>query len=341
MPDSFSPTCLDNIRAILSDLPEPDADALATTRARDLELTKPRGSLGRLEAFAEHLAGWQGASPPRMDRPHCIVFAGNHGVAAQGVSAFPAEVTQQMVGNFQTGGAAINQLCRTHGTALDVIPIRLDHPTADFTQGPAMSEADTIDAFTTGMRAVNPKASVLALGEMGIANTTSAAAICLALYGETAEFWTGPGTGVEGAAYQNKIRVVGEGVAANHRQLADGLHVLRCLGGRELAAIAGAIVAARLLYVPVLLDGFICSAAAATLESVRPGALDHCLMAHVSAEPGHRLLVERLKKQPMFDLGMRLGEASGAALAIGVLQAAVNCHADMATFAEAAVSGQA
>lgn len=338
MTDPTSLKSFADFRALLAALPGPDQAAKAAAEAREPQLTKPAGSLGRLEEISAWLAAWQGRHPPRLDMPACVVFAGNHGVAAQGVSAFPAEVTVQMVANFQAGGAAINQLCRAFGTALDVQALDLDRPTRDFTQAPAMDEAECVAHMISGMAAVRPGTDVLCLGEMGIANSTPAAALCLALFGRDAAFWTGPGTGVMGAALQNKIRVVGEGVARHGPAIHDGLDALRLVGGRELAAIAGAVLAARLKRVPVLLDGFICTAAAAVLHKVAAGALDHCLIAHASAEPGHGRLAEALGKTPLFDLGMRLGEASGAALAVGVLKAAVACHTGMATFAEAGVS---
>ncbi len=331
---------LDDVRRLLDDLPGPDRAAAEAAAEREAQLTKPPGSLGRLEELSAWLATWQGRHPPTMDKPRTVVFAGNHGVAARGVSAFPAEVTVQMVANFEAGGAAINQLCRTFGAELKVEALSLDAPTHDFTRQPAMSEDQTVAAIAVGMAAVEADTDVLCLGEMGIANTTSAAALCLALYGGEAPLWTGPGTGVEGAALAAKAAVVAEGVALHKAAASDGLETLRCLGGRELAAITGAVLAARLSRIPVLLDGFICTAAAAALEAVRPGALDHCQVAHASAEPGHGRLLEKLSKKPLLDLGMRLGEGSGAALAVGVLKGAVACHAGMATFAEAGVSDQ-
>jgi nicotinate-nucleotide--dimethylbenzimidazole phosphoribosyltransferase len=195
-------------------------------------------------------------------------------------------------------------------------------------------------AIAYGMMAVEPGIDVLALGEMGIANTTSAAALCLALFGGTAEEWTGPGTGVAGLALDRKREVVAA-AAGRHRGAGDPFEMLRRLGGYELAAIAGAVLAARMGRVPVVLDGFAATAAAAVLFAVDPRALDHCIVAHVSAEPGHRLLLDRIGKRALFDLGMRLGEASGATLAIAVLKAAVACHTGMATFADAGVSGPA
>lgn len=324
------------IRALLSSLPAEDAAAIAAWAGREPQLTKPAGSLGRLEELGRWLSAWQGRHPPRLDRVCTRVFAGNHGVAALGVSAFPAEVTAQMVANFQQGGAAINQLCRTVGAELAVIALDLEHPTADFTQGPAMTEAEFVAAFAAGMDAVPDDCDLLCLGEMGIANTTPAAAIPCALYGGEARDWTGRGTGVDGAGLDRKNQVVAAGVA-RHGGL-GGLDVLRCLGGRELAAMAGATLAARLRRVPVLLDGYVCTAAAATLQAENRAALDHCVVAHASAEPGHAKLLRHLDKRPLLDLDMRLGEASGAALAVGVVRAALACHLGMATFAQAGVS---
>jgi nicotinate-nucleotide--dimethylbenzimidazole phosphoribosyltransferase len=267
-----------------------------------------------------------------------IVFAGNHGVTAQGVSAFPAEVTVQMVANFRAGGAAINQLARTFGADMSVHALSLDRPTADFTTAPAMTEAEVVEALTVGWEAVDPGADVLVTGEMGIGNTTPAAALACALFGGAAEDWVGRGTGLDDAGVTRKARVVAAGLARHAGALSDPLEVLRCLGGRELAAMAGAIARARVERVPVILDGFICTAAAAVLERARARALDHCLAGHVSAEGGHRRLLAALGKEPILDLGLRLGEGSGAALALGVLKGALACHSGMATFAEAGVS---
>lgn len=310
---------------------------MAAWAAREPQLTKPAGSLGRLEELGRWLSAWQGRHPPRLDRVCARVFAGNHGVAALGVSAFPPEVTVQMVANFQNGGAAINQLCQAFGTELAVVSLDLDRPTADFTQGPAMTEAEFVAAIQAGMDAVPADCDLLCVGEMGIGNTTPAAAIAGALFGGEAALWTGRGTGVDGAGLDRKTQVVAAGMARHAGQ--SGLEVLRCLGGRELAAMAGAVLAARLRRVPVLLDGYVCTAAVAALAAERADALDHCVVAHASAEPGHRRLMEKLGKAALFDLGMRLGEASGAALAVGVVRAALACHTGMATFAEAGVAG--
>lgn len=324
---------------MLADLPGPDAAARAAAEAHEPQLTKPPGALGRLEDLAAWLATWQGKHPPTVADARCAVFAGNHGVARRGVSAFPMEVTAQMVANFEHGGAAVNQLCKAGGVTLSVTALDLDRPTADFTEGPAMTEAEVVEALNAGLLAASEGGDLLCLGEMGIANTTSAAAICHALFGGTATGWTGPGTGVRGDALSAKARVVADAVALHRKATVEPLEILRRLGGRELAAIAGAVVGARLNRVPVVLDGFICTAAAAVLEAARPGALDHCVVAHASQEPGHRLLYEQLAKVPLLDLGLRLGEASGAVTAVPILRAAAACHAGMATFAEAGVSG--
>jgi nicotinate-nucleotide--dimethylbenzimidazole phosphoribosyltransferase len=336
---------LDEIRALLTHLPGSDLEAGSAAAAREAQLTKPAGALGRLEELAGWLATWQARHPPRIDHPRTVVFAGNHGVAARGVSAYPAAVTAQMVQNFIAGGAAVNQLCRSVDADLRVYEMNLDQPTGDIVEGPAMSEEECARAIAYGMMAVEPGIDALAVGEMGIANTTIASALCLALFGGEAAEWTGPGTGVAGAALANKRAVVAAAVA-RHRpgindEAADPLELLRRLGGLEFAAMAGAILAARMGRVPVVLDGFCSAAAAAVLYAADKQALDHCVAGHVSAEPGHRLLLERIKKPPLLDLGMRLGEASGATLALAVLKAAAACHSGMATFGQAGVSGPA
>jgi nicotinate-nucleotide--dimethylbenzimidazole phosphoribosyltransferase len=330
----------DDIRKLMQDLPAADLAAAAQCKARDAQLTKPPGSLGKLESMAEWVSAWQGNYPPKIARPVVAVFAGNHGVVAQGVAAYPAEVTKQMVLNFQGGGAAVNQICKTFDLGLKVFELALEKPTKDITQEPAMDEADCAATMAYGMEAIAGGCDLLCIGEMGIGNTTIAAAICHGLYGGKPEDWVGPGTGVDAEGLKRKASAVARAVALHKAHLSDPLEVLRRLGGRELAAMAGAILAARTQRVPVLIDGYVATAAAAVLHAMRPDALDHCLAAHCSAEPAHRNLLKRLGKEPVLDLGMRLGEASGAALAAGLLKAAVNLHNDMATFASAGVSGK-
>ncbi|HVJ52858.1 MAG TPA: nicotinate-nucleotide--dimethylbenzimidazole phosphoribosyltransferase [Aliidongia sp.] len=330
----------DEMRRVLASLPGPDLEAGTAAALRERQLTKPAGALGRLEELAAWLATWQAKHPPVVRHPRTAVFAANHGVAAQGVSAYPADVTAQMVQNFIAGGAAVNQLCESVDADLRVYEMALDQPTLDFSREPAMDETGCARAMAYGMMAVEPGLDVLALGEMGIGNTTSAAAVCLALFGGTAADWVGPGTGVDGDRLAHKIALVEQAVALHQPAMTDPLEVLRCVGGLELAAIAGAILAARLGRVPVVLDGFVCTAAAAVLHAADKRALDHCVVAHRSTEPGHTRLLEIIGKAPLLDLGMRLGEGSGATLAIAILKAAAACHAGMATFAEAQVSGK-
>jgi nicotinate-nucleotide--dimethylbenzimidazole phosphoribosyltransferase len=322
----------------MASMPPPDEAAAAAAEARQPTLTKPPGSLGRLEELAVWLAAWQGRHPPRIDHPCACVFAGSHGVTEEGVSAFPATVTAQMVANFERGGAAINQLCTTFGVALKVEALDLDRPTRNFLREPAMDEAETLEAFNKGMAAVPLEADLLCVGEMGIGNTTVAAALSHAIFGGQASDWTGPGTGVSGAQLDRKTEVVARAVDRHRAVRRDPFMTLACLGGRELAAMAGAVLAARFLRIPVLLDGYVATAAAAVLEAIQVGALDHAEAAHVSAEPAHARLLAKIGKAPLVNLGMRLGEASGAVLAVGILRAAVACHGGMATFAEAGVN---
>ncbi|WP_340537347.1 nicotinate-nucleotide--dimethylbenzimidazole phosphoribosyltransferase [Nocardioides sp. GXZ039] len=341
MPDSSAVPAVstaDDIRALLDDLPGPDLDAAAAVRERDARLTKPPGSLGRVEDVVEWLAAWQRRPRPRLETPRMCVFAGSHGVVEQGVSAFPAEVTGQMIANFRAGGAAINQICRTHGIDLEVVDLGWERPTQDLTMQPAMDEAEFVEAFAAGMRAVPPGTDLLAIGEMGIGNTTSAAAIYAGLWGGAAEHWVGRGTGVDDEGLARKAAAVSAGLTRHADGLDDPLAVLARLGGREIAAMAGAILAARLLGVPVVLDGYVTTAAAAVLFAQEPTTLDHCLAGHVSTEGAHADVLARLGLAPLLDLGLHLGEGSGAGLAVGVLSAAVAVHDGMATFDEAGVA---
>ncbi|MET3438429.1 nicotinate-nucleotide--dimethylbenzimidazole phosphoribosyltransferase [Sphingomonas sp. 1185] len=321
----------------LAVLPAPDTSARDAAARRQGQLTKPPGSLGRLEDIAIFLAGWQGRERPRIDRGRAVIFAGNHGVVARGVSAFPAEVTAQMVANFAAGGAAINALAAAAGLDLSVVPLDLDRPTVDFTTGPAMSEAECLAALSAGAAAVGD-ADLLVLGEMGIGNTTPAAALAAASFGGDPADWVGPGTGVDARGLSRKAAVVAEGLALHHEHLTSAFELLRRLGGREIAAMAGAILTARTRGVPVVLDGFIGTAAIAPLALVNPAITAHCLAGHCSAEPGHVRLLERLDLVPILSLNMRLGEASGAAVAVQVIRAALAAHDGMATFAEAGVA---
>ena len=322
--------------ATLGLLPAVCETSRAAAAGRQSQLTKPPGSLGRLEEIAIFFAGWQRAERPAIRAGRAIVFAGNHGVAARGVSAYPASVTARMVANFAAGGAAINALAAAAGLSLSVVPLDLESPTTDFTRAPAMDEAGCLAALNAGAAAV-AGADLLVLGEMGIGNSTSAAALAAASFGGDGASWVGLGTGVDAAGLARKAQAVDLALALHRDGLTGPFEILRRLGGREIAAIAGAVVAARLRRVPVLLDGFICTSAVAPLAIAAPGITAHCLAGHVSSEPGHARLLARLGLDPLLALDMRLGEGSGGAVAAQVVRAALAAHAGMATFADAGI----
>jgi nicotinate-nucleotide--dimethylbenzimidazole phosphoribosyltransferase len=328
---------LADLRALLADLPDGDDSAAAAIAERQSRLTKPQGSLGRLEELVAWLGRWQGRETPSLDEVSVLVFAGNHGVVARGVSAYPASVTAQMVANFERGGAAINQICKSVGAKLRVIPLKLDAPTGDFTEKQAMSEAEFIEAVAAGYDAVPASGDLLCLGEMGIGNTTAASALAASLLGGGGERWAGRGTGLDDSGLARKREAIDAGLKRHRTHHADPLAASMIFGGRELAAILGATLAARRHRIPVLLDGFVATAAAAPLARLNPSALDHAQVAHCSAEAGHHGLCAELGLRPILDLDMRLGEGSGAALSVSVLRAALACHLDMATFDEAGV----
>ena len=331
----------DDIRALFASMPQASEVCVEDARERDAILVKPAGALGRLEEIVLHLAAWQGRSLPVVQRPLVAIFAANHGVAAQGVSAYPQAVTRAMLETFAAGGAAINQICATYDIGLKVFDLALDIPTADITQEAAMDEKACAATFAFGMEAIAGGTDLLCLGEMGIGNTTIAAAIYHALYGGKAADWVGRGTGVDDAGFARKVSAVERAVALHRDHLSDPLEVMRRLGGREIAALAGAIMAARIERVPVILDGYVVTAAAAILHAIDPTSIDHCLAGHLSSEGAHAQVLRNLGKAPLLDLGLRLGEGSGAALAVGIIKAAVACHSDMASFSQAQVPGRA
>ncbi len=324
-------------RALLA-LPAADEEARSAARARQATLTKPPGSLGRLEELAIWFAGWHGDARPRLDNALALIFAGNHGVTAQGISPYPPEVTAQMVANFEAGGAAINQLCTIAGAELRVTALDLEKPTGDIATGRALSDEDCLDALNTGMASVEEDAGVVLLGEMGIGNTTIASALAMACFGGEAELWCGAGTGLDADGISHKARIVTQAVAHNAAATNNAFSMLAHLGGREQAALAGAALAARQRRIPVILDGFISCAAVGVLGWAQKGALDHCVAGHRSRESGHSRLLEALALEPIVDLDMRLGEGSGAAVALTILRAALATHNGMASFAEAGVS---
>lgn len=338
MPPALSALPFDDVRALVAAMPGPDLAAVAAVRARDARLTKPAGSLGRLETLVEWLAAWQGRPQPRVDRPVVSIFAANHGVAAKGVSAFPAAVTRQMVDNFSAGGGAINQICVAFDLGLKVLDLALEVPTPDITEDDAFGEAGCAATIAFGMESVAGGTDLLIVGEMGIGNTTVAAAIYHALYGGAPEDWVGRGTGVDDAGLARKRAAVAAAVGRLGSGARDPLEVLRRIGGREIAAMVGALIAARHERVPVIVDGYVATAAVAILHALDPSAIGHVVAGHRSAEGAHGAVLARLGLEPLLDLGLRLGEGSGAALAAALVKAAAATHAGMATFDQAGVA---
>lgn len=323
---------------------------------RQARLTKPSGSLGRLESLAVELAGLQGRECPHLEQPWIAVFAGDHGVVAEGVSAYPQAVTRQMLHNFVAGGAAISVLAHQLQARLEVIDLgtvggeplggvhsyALGPGTANFTQGPAMSVAQCVAALDAGRasveRARQVRAGLYIGGEMGIGNTTAAAALGCALLDLPALALTGPGTGLDAAGLSHKQRVIDSALLLHQHAGSEPFEVLRRLGGFEIAALAGAFVACAQHGLPVLVDGFITTVAALCAVRLNPACRPWLLFGHRSAEPGHALVLQALKTEPLLDLGLRLGEGSGAALAVPLLRLACSLHGGMATFEEAQVS---
>ena len=325
---------LSEIRDLIISLPSLDVSVIDKFNLRNKELLKPVGALGRLEEYALWMAQAQGRHPARLERPRIAVYAANHGVASQNVSAFPAAVTEKVVQACQMGLAAIAPIASAADADLMVYEMGLETPTADFTTQPAMNEEECARAIAYGMMAVEQGIDLLCVGEIGIGNTTSGAALAAAFFGGTGADWVGPGSGVTGEALQHKREIVDRALAFHAGHLSDPLEILCRLGGFELAAILGAVIAARMAKIPVLLDGFTCSVAAAPLALMRTDGWDHCQVGHLSPEPGHLKLIQKLGKQPVLDMGMRLGEGSGAALAISIMKAAVATHADMGRFSD-------
>lgn len=314
---------------------EPGIDArsreAAAERAR--RVLRPAGALAALDEVASWLAGWQRTPSPRVEKPALILAAADHGAAARGVSAYPQEVTAAMLSAVRRGAATSSVMARHVGAELVALDAGVGRPSADFTLSPALTEAEFAARFDQGREAAaRLDCDLLAVGEMGIGNSTSAAAVAAAVAGGDPASWAGPGSGVSGRALEAKRRTVAEGV----RRAGDvePLEALRQLGGGEMAALAGAVTEARRRSLPVVLDGFIATAAVTALEAAAPGALDHCLASHVSAEPGHRRLLEYLGKAPLLDMNLRLGEGSGALMAVPLIRLAAAAVTEVATFEE-------
>jgi nicotinate-nucleotide--dimethylbenzimidazole phosphoribosyltransferase len=329
-----------------------DARAMAAMQARLDALTKPPGSLGRLEALAVQLAGISGRVPPACDERAVLVFAADHGVAAEGVSAYPAEVTRQMVLNFLAGGAAINVLARQAGAKLIVVDAgvagdlpphanlvshKIARGTQNFVSAPAMTRDEALRSVEIGIDCFEP-CQAAALGEMGIGNSTAAAAIVAAATGCSAAAAVGPGTGIDAAGRQRKLAAIERALALHQPDPGDGLGLLAAIGGFEIGALAGAMLAAAAARVPAVIDGFICTAAALVAARLCPAVREYLIAAHVSAEPGHPLALADLRLRPLLQLDMRLGEGTGAVLALHLLDSACRIAGEMATFDEAHVS---
>ena len=266
------PTPFDDIRRLIDTMPGPDREATAAIAAREARLTKPAGALGRMEQLVAWLGAWQAKAVPTLDRPLVCVFAGSHGVTKRGVSAFPDAVNRQMLDNFAAGGAAINQICAAYGLGFKVFDLAIDLPTGDITEAAALDEKATVATMAFGMEAVAAGTDCVGIGEMGIGNTTIAAALYTALFGGQAAHWVGRGTGLDEAGIARKVAAVEAALAYHAGHLDDPLEILRRLGGREVAAMAGAIIAARLQRVPVVIDGYVATAAAAVLHAIDPRA---------------------------------------------------------------------
>jgi len=334
-----------------------DSAAMEQARARQQQLTKPTGSLGQLEGLAVQLAGLQGRERPTLERVAITIFAGDHGVVEEGISAYPQAVTGQMLRNFVGGGAAISVLARQLQASLEVVDLgtidlelalpgvhhlRLGAGTANFARQPAMTDAQLQAALAAGrdsaLQAADQGAALFIGGEMGIGNTTAASALASTLLGCSARELSGPGTGLDAVGVRRKAEVIERALMLHGLRADDPLQALACVGGFEIAALTGAYLACAQQGVAVLVDGFICSVAALVAVRLNPGCRPWLLFAHQGAEPGHRVLLEALDATPLLALGLRLGEGSGAALAVPLMRLACALHGQMATFAEAAVA---
>lgn len=322
---------------LLEKLPDADAVARAAVRERALEILRPPGALARLDDVAVWLAGWQRTSHPAVERPAAVIFVADHGVADEGVSAYPQSVSQTMLHAFEDGVATASVMAQVVQASLKVVDVGVGRPTGNLMRQPALTVGGFANCLEAGRAAVRAlDCDLLVLGEMGIGNTTSAAALCAALFGLHAEDWCGRGTGVDDARLALKISVV----ECSRRRVGDvaPFEALRQLGGSELVAIAGSVLEARLLSIPVVLDGFVVTAAVAPLFLSQPEALAHCVAGHRSLEPGHALLLDKLGMPPLIDLGLRLGEGSGALAAVPLIRLAAAVVTDVATFSERRLS---
>ena len=317
----------------LSDLPGPDTASGEAVRQRSLNVLRPAGALSRLDEIAVWLAEWQRSPRPIVERPAAVIFVADHGVASEGVSAYDQSITRAMLDALNAGVATAAVMARHLEVDLVVVDVGVGRPTGNIRIEPALDPNEFEQALLAGRRAVAElDTDLLILGEMGIGNTTPAAAIATSLFGSPATKWVGPGTGVNEAGIAHKASVVSESV--QRAGDVQPIEALRHLGGSEMVAMAGAAIEARHRSIPVLLDGYVVASSLMPLECARPGALDHCWPAHVSSEPGHRLLLEKLGRKPILDLHMRLGEGSGALAALPIVKLAAASVTEVATFSE-------
>lgn len=347
-----------NLQEIISSITKSDASIAEQAQNRQNSLTKPPGSLGRLEEFSIKYVAARGDFSAEIEKPAILTFAGDHGVADEGVSAFPKEVTPQMVANFANGGAAINVLTRMEGINLKVIDIGVagdcDFPgviqrkvargTADFVKGPAMTKEQTERAILIGFeeaeKLINGGCTLLGTGDMGIANTTPSTALYSVYLNLPPEEITGRGTGIDDERLIHKTNIIKKAIEINKNSLTDPLSILSALGGFEIAGICGVVLAGAANKVPVVVDGFISCAAALTAIKMNENVADYCFFSHLSADSGHKKIMESLGIKPILDLNLRLGEGTGAALAMNLIRAGMKIMREMATFEEAAVSNR-
>lgn len=334
---SLNPAFADLVELLIA-VPEGDEAAVAAVRLRSGDLAKPVGSLGKLEGLVEFLARWQHRSAPRLENPMVTIFAGNHGVAAHGVSAYVPEATAQMVTSMTNGGSAVSQICGLHEINLRVFELALELPTGDIATEAALDDQMAAATIAYGMEAVAGKPDIIGLGDVGVGSTTAAAAIFAALYGGSGKDWAGRGSGVDDAGLARKISAIDQSLALHAENLTHPLAILARLGGREIAAMLGALIAARHQKVPVVIDGIVATAAAAIAHAVNPEAIDHCLFAHVTDDGQHARVIDHLGQRPLLDLGLHLGEGTGAALGVVLVKTALHLHANMATYENAGIT---
>ncbi len=350
-----------NLNTILESVTNTNGKFGEQAQERLDSLTKPQGSLGRLEEFAKQLVAITGKDMPELDKKVVFTFAGDHGVADEGVSAFPKEVTPQMVMNFVNGGAGINVLARHAGAEVVAVDVGVDYDfggldkegfmsrkvvsgTKNMRKGPAMTREEAEKCINVGIELANEYAKkgckIFGTGEMGIANTTPSSAITALLTGVPVEDITGRGTGINDEAWKNKVQVIKDSISVNNPDASDPIDVVSKIGGAEIAAIAGLVIGAAANKIPVVIDGFISTAGALIAYMIEPKTRDYMFAAHKSQEIGHKALLEKIGLRPILDLDMRLGEGTGAALAMLIIEGGLKIYKEMATFAEAEVAGK-